>query len=126
MPFELPLRAVDDVLELNKLLAISKPKLQKIELPKFSGDVTKFCLFWERIESTVEHNPNLYTIDKFNYLKTLLEGSAVHSVQGLSLTEANYAAATDILKERFGRIPSHSSDRTGHLYLVYDKVHANV
>ena len=61
-------------------------------------------------------------------------------MQGLALTEANYAAATDILKERFGRkqqiisghvddllkIPSYSGDRTAHLQLVYDKVHANV
>ena len=53
--------------------------------------------------SSVDHNPNLSTIDKFNYLKALLEGSTARSVQGLALTEANYAAATDILKERFGR-----------------------
>ena len=32
-----------------------------------------------------------------------LEGSAVHSVQELALTEAKYAAAIDILKGRFGR-----------------------
>ena len=117
-----------------------KPKLPRIELPKFTGDVTKFCSFWESFESSVDHNPNLSTIEKFNYLKALLEGSAAHSIQGLALTEANYTAATDILKERFGKkqqiisghmddllkIPSCSSDRTAHLQLVYDKVHANV
>ena len=137
---ESPARAVDNALELNELSAILKPKLPKIQLPKFSGNVTKFCSFWERFESTVDHNPSLSTIDKFNYLKALLKNSAAHSVQGLALTEANNHAAIDILKERFGRkqqiisghmddllrIPSCSSDRTGHLRLVYDKVHANV
>ena len=76
-----------------------KPKLPKIELPKFNGDVMKFCSFWESFDSSVDRNPNLSTIDKFNYLKALLEGSAARTVQGLALTEANYAAATDILKE---------------------------
>lgn len=88
----------------------------------------------------MDRNPTLSTIDKFNYLKALLEGNAARSVQGLSLTEANYVAAIEILKERFGRkqqiisghmddllrIPPCSSDRTAHLRLVYDKVHANV
>ena len=37
----------------------------------------------------MDRNPNLSTIDKFNYLKALLEGSAARSVQGLSLTEAS-------------------------------------
>ena len=116
-------------LEHSELPTIMKLKLPKIKLPKFNGDVTKFCSFWESFESSVDCNPNLSTIDKFNYFKALLEGSAAHSVQGLALTEANYAAATDILKERFGRkqqiisghmddllkIPSCSGDRTAHL-----------
>ena len=97
----------------------------------------KFCSFWESFESTVDCNPSLSTIDKFNYLKALLENSAARSVQGLSLTEANYPAAIDILKEQFGRkqriISGHMDDllripscSTGHVRLVYDKVHANV
>ena len=85
-------------------------------------------------------NSSLSTIDKFNYLKVSLERSAAYSIQGLSLTEANYAAATDILKQQFGKtqqvivghmddlmkIPSCSSDRTTHLCLVYDRIYANV
>ena len=131
---------VNESLQFNELPVTLKPKLPKIELPKFNGDVTKFCSFWESFQSSVDRNPNLSTIDKFSYLKALLEGSAARSVQGFALTEANYTAATDILRERFGRkqqiisghmddllrIPSCSSDRTTHLLLVYDKVHANV
>ena len=108
------LTTVDKSLEHSELHVTVKPKLPRIELPKFNGDVTKFCFFWESFESSVDRNPNLSTIDKFNYLKALLEGSAARSVQGLALTEANYAAATDILKERFGRkqqiISGHMDD----------------
>ena len=134
------LTTVDKSLEHSEVPVTMKLKLPKIEPPKFNDDVTKFCSFWESFKSSVDHNPNLSTIDKFNYLKALLERSAAHSVQGLALTEANYAAATEILKKRFGRkqqiisghmddifkIPSCSGDRAVHLRLVYDKVHANV
>ena len=94
---------VDKSLEHSELPVTMKPKLPKIKLPKFNDDVIKFCSFWESFENSVDHNPNLSTINKFNYLKALLEGNAARSVQGLALTEANYAAATEILKELFGR-----------------------
>ena len=35
-------------------------------------------------------------IDKFNYLNSLLKGHASRTIQGLSLTEANYESANDI------------------------------
>ena len=76
------LTMVDKLLEHSELPMTMKSKLPMIELPKFNGDVTKFCSFWESFESSVDCNPNLSTIDKFNYLKALLEGSAARSVQG--------------------------------------------
>ena len=117
-----------------------KPKLPKITLPWFSGEITKFCAFWDSFESAVDKNPNLSTVDKFNYLNALLEGSAAQSIQGLPLSEVNYTAATEILKERFGRIqaiilahmesllqlPVCAGDRSSHLRLVYDKIKVNV
>ena len=74
----------------------------KLILPKFKGDVTSYKLFWEIFESTVHNNMQLTIIDKFNYLVSLLEGSALHSMKGLAITEENYQAALDILQERFG------------------------
>ena len=44
----------------------------------------------------------LTIIDKFNYLVSLLEESALRSIKGLATTEENYQAALDILRERFG------------------------
>ena len=80
-----------------------KPKLPKITLPRFSGKVTKFRAFWDSFESAVDKNPSLSAIDKFNYLNALLKGSAARSIQNLSLSEANYTVATEILNQRFGR-----------------------
>ena len=135
-----PPATVNKSLERSELPVTLKPRLPKIELPKFNGNITKFRSFWESYESSVDLNPSLSTIDKFNYLRASLEGSAARSIQGLSLTEGNYAAATEILKKRFGKpqqvivghmddlmkIPPCSSDRTSHLRLVYDRVYANV
>ena len=90
-------------LECYELPIALKPRLPMIELLKFNGSIMKFHSFWESFESSVDLNPGLSTIDKFNYLKASLEGSAARAIQGFSLTEANYAAATDIPKKRFGK-----------------------
>ena len=46
----------------------TRPKLPKLHLPKFSGDITKFRTFWDSYKSAVHRNPELSPIDKFNYL----------------------------------------------------------
>ena len=88
----------------------------------------------------VDKNPSLSAVDKFNYLNALLEGSAARSIQGLSLSEVNYTAATEILKERLGRTQAiisaqmesllqlqvRAGDRSSHIRLVYDKIKVNV
>ena len=50
-------------------------------LPRISGEITKFCVFWGSFESAVNKNPNLSAVDKFNYLNALLEESAAQSIQ---------------------------------------------
>ena len=44
----------------------------------------------------------LSSVEKFNYLSSLLENTAREAIAGLSLTEANYAEAVSTLKKRFG------------------------
>lgn len=69
---------------------MAKPKLPKINiLPKISGEATRFQAFWDSFESTVDKNPNVSSIDKFNYLNALLKGTAAQSIQELSLSEVN-------------------------------------
>lgn len=118
----------------------AKAKLPKLILPRFRGDVTKWTSFWDSFKSAVHKNEAISLIDKFNYLNSLLKGPASRAIQGLSLTEANYDYAIEILHERFGRpqqiISAHmdeilklqpcSSDRPSSLRFLYDKLSVHV
>ena len=114
----------------------AKTRLPKLELQKFKGNVTSWIGFWDSFKSAVHDNPDISKIDKFNYLCSLLEGTASKVVQGLTLTEANYDSAVELLKERFGnkqtiisshmdelmKLPDGTLDRPSSLRNVYDKI----
>lgn len=80
----------------------ARAKLPKLELPKFRGEVTEWQTFWDQFTSHIDET-DMPLISKFSYLLSLLEGEAKVCVQGLSLTSANYKAACDLLKDRYGR-----------------------
>lgn len=58
--------------------------------------------FWDSFESAIDRSPGLSEIDKFNYLRSLLEKSTSEAISGLTLTAENYQEAVAILKRRFG------------------------
>ncbi|XP_068757562.1 uncharacterized protein [Montipora capricornis] len=117
-----------------------KAKLPKLTLPKFWGDLTNWMSFWDSFESAVHKNPSISKVDKFNYLNLLLEGTARRAVQGLTLTEANYDSAVEILRKRYGRpqqiISAHMdeviklqpghNDRPASLRYLYDRISVHV
>ena len=49
------------------------------------------------------YESELPDITKFTYLRSLLKGEAKVSIQGLTLTNANYTVTIDILKKRLGK-----------------------
>ena len=71
---------------------------------------------------------------------SLLEGQALRTIKGLAVTEENYQAAIDILRERFGNtqqiISAHmdellklqtcSGEKSSQLRYIHDKVSVNV
>ena len=79
-----------------------RTRLPKITLPRFSGDIMKWTAFWDSYKSAVHSNNELSDVDKFNYLRSLLERTAYEAVAGLTLPSANYAEAVDISEKRFG------------------------
>ena len=87
----------------NPGVQTTKSRLPKIVLARFKGEVIQFRTFWDSFESTVHLNPVLTKIDKFNYLTSLLEGTASLAIAGLPITEENYDAAVDIICKRFGK-----------------------
>ena len=76
-----------------------KPKLPKLVLSKFPGDITTFSMFIDSFESAIDNNPELSVINKFNYLSSLVECPAARAIQELT----NYEAAKENLKQRYGR-----------------------
>ena len=77
-------------------------KLPKLEMKIFSGNPIGWHPFWESFESAIHKNNNLNDVDKFQYRKSLLEGSAAENISGLALTSSNYNHAVELLTKRFG------------------------
>ena len=114
-------------------IAVAKPRLPRLQLPRFKGDVKNWPAFWDSFKSAVHENTELSKVDKFNYLNSLLEGTALKCIQGLTLTDDHYDTAIGMLRERFGdpqqiicshmegliKIPNCTSDRSGALRTVY-------
>ena len=78
-------------------------KLPKLELPKFSGDVTQWQSFSDRFNAIIDNRQDISDINKFSYLMSLLRDEAKACVQGLQLTADNYGTAKELLQKRFGR-----------------------
>ena len=77
-------------------------KLPKLSLPHFSGNIMKWDTFWASYESAIHKNDDLTDINKFNYLRLLLEHTAHEPIAGLTLSSAKYQEAIDILQKQFG------------------------
>jgi len=120
--------------------AVAKTRLPKLNLAKFKGDVTAWVSFWDSFKSAVHKNSGISNIGKFNYLHSLLEGAAALTIQGLSLTEANYDSAIELLTKRFGntkhiiathveellRLPSCTGDGAQPLRRLYDRMMVHI
>ena len=78
-------------------------KLPKLNLPTFNGNILDWNSFWDSFDTAVHSNTSLSEVQKFNYLKSLLEGEASYTIAGFSLTHANYNNAVELLHERFGQ-----------------------
>ena len=76
--------------------------LPKLELPTFSGDVTKWPGFWDQFTAVIDGS-DLPEVSKFVYLLSLLTAEAKLSVKGLTISAAHYQIAKDILVQRYGR-----------------------
>ena len=117
-----------------------KAKLPKLVLPKFRGEVTTWMGFWYSYKSAVHDNVNLSKIDKFNYLRSLLEGAASQAIQGLALSSDNYDSVVEKIEQRFGKtqqiISAHMeeilklqpclTDCPSSLQFLYDKLSVHV
>ena len=77
-------------------------RLPKISIATFDGNPLQYQTFMDRYESSINSSEQLTDIEKFLYLKGLLKGRALNTIEGLSLTDANYKEALNLLETRFG------------------------
>ncbi|UYV73815.1 hypothetical protein LAZ67_11000994 [Cordylochernes scorpioides] len=78
-------------------------KLPKLTMERFYGEISRWLNFWNAFDSSINRNEHLTKIDKFNYLKAYLGGTAAQTVEGFCLSEENYDKAVELLKKRFGK-----------------------
>ena len=52
--------------------------------------ITCWTMFWDSFESAIDRNTGLSEIDKFNYLKSLLEKPAAEAISGLTLIRRQF------------------------------------
>ena len=77
-------------------------KLPRIVLRKSSGDPLDWKSFKETFEAAVHSSDSISNIEKFTYLKTYLDKSSLQAIEGFPLMNENYAAAWQLLDERYG------------------------
>ena len=72
-------------------------KLPKIVLRRFSGNPLDWKSFKETFEAPVHGSDSISNIEKFTYLKTYLDKSALQAIEGFPLTNEYYTAAWELL-----------------------------
>ena len=65
-------------------------------------DLVHYDMFMTKSVCTCA-NGDILTINKLNYLNSLLKGDAARTVQGLTLTSSNYDATVEMLQEHYGK-----------------------
>jgi len=78
-------------------------RLPKLNLPRFSGDPLGWQTFWDSFQAAVHSNSKLTGVEKFSYLRSLLDGKASRTVSGFALTNPNCDQSISLLEARFGK-----------------------
>ena len=93
---------IEHTTQINPAANSTRVRLPKLELKRFDGELKMWIPFWDSFESAVHNSTELSPVDKFNYLKSLLDGPAAAAIAGLTLSSPNYSEGVTILKKRFG------------------------
>lgn len=89
--------------QLEECTAHSKPqvKLPRIALKTFDGTFKNWLPFKDLFETLINKNESLSNVEKFSYLVSSLQGSALDVVKVFPLSDANYEEAYKALRNRF-------------------------
>lgn len=76
-------------------------KLQKIDVPKFDGELTQFYNFQNLFRNLVHDNPELTNVQKLYYLKQALVGESEQVLRDFELSDGAYAEAWSYFLSRY-------------------------
>ena len=86
-------------------------RLPKIEIKKFRGDPVQWQQFADTFDATITNNEHISDVEKFTYLRGLLEGEAERCIEGITLIGENFSQAMGLLRQQYGNplliIPAH-------------------
>lgn len=78
-------------------------KLESIQLPYFSGDLTEWVAFKDLFVYLVHRNTTFSDTLKFHQLRTHVRGPPFEMIKGYQITGTNYRAAWEDLKRRYDK-----------------------
>ncbi|XP_055584947.1 uncharacterized protein LOC129737809 [Uranotaenia lowii] len=76
-------------------------RLPKIDLPKFSGDESRWISFRDNFLSMIHCNEDIPILNKLQYLLQSLEGEAKKPFESVDIQADNYSSTWDALKKRY-------------------------
>lgn len=79
----------------------SHVKLPDISIPLFDGDIKNWSNFHGLFTSLIHNNVSLPNVEKLQFLRTYVKGSALSLIEHLPLTNENYPIAYNTLVERY-------------------------
>lgn len=85
----------------NTTKQTSNIKLPQIKIPNFDGDGSKWLEFHDTYTSMIHTNDSIASINKYQYLKSALTGSAASVIASLEISSRNYEIAWKLLCDRF-------------------------
>ena len=77
------------------------PKLPALKIPEFSGNEEEWIAFWDIFDSLVNSRTDIANVVKFATLRNSLKDNAFKAIEGLPVTNANYAVAVKTLQDRY-------------------------
>jgi len=76
-------------------------QLSRIDIPKFSEDITKWESFRDRFQSMIIDEASLSNVQKLHHLFSSLRGVALTAIEHLTVTSDNFPVAWTILSSNF-------------------------
>lgn len=76
-------------------------KMQPLKIPQFQGEYSKWRTFHDLYRSMIHLNASLGNTQKMQYLKSNISGEASRIIAHMTISEANYETAWELLCSRY-------------------------